>query len=321
MYSFLPMGQRIVDEMQAVIDSRMDEVGAQKMQMPILQNIGRWDQTGRREKMGRELYTLKDRKEQEYCLSPTNEEVITSVVKDLAAPSEYPMILYQSSQKFRDEKRIYSGIMRSKEFLMLDAYSFDKTLSDASDAFDRMGECFDKIFTDLEIPVEVLDADNGVMGGSKSREYQCLCGVGQDQVGECTQCGHKSLYNPDKGLHCLHCGARDADGNPLSTIHVSPSLELGHMFLLGDRYSTPLKLTTPAGPVMMGCYGLGLSRMVGTLFQLYGYQSGVLFPNTITTYDVVLVNAGRSEATRKCAIDLLDALGDVRMIMMINNNE
>ena len=311
MYSFLPLGQRVVDEMQTVIDEHLDAVGAQKMQMPILQNTNRWEQTGRREKMGRELYTLKDRKDQEYCLSPTNEEVITSVVKDLVAPSEYPMILYQCSQKFRDEKRIYSGIMRSKEFLMLDAYSFDKTMEEASVSFENMGHCFDDIFKDLEIPVEVLDADNGVMGGSKSREYQCLCGVGQDQVAQCTKCGHKSLYNPENGTHCLQCGARDNSGNSLSTLEISPSLELGHMFLLGNRYSQPLNLTTSSGPVMMGCYGLGVSRMVGTLFQLYGYQSGVLFPNKITTYDVVLVNAGRTENTRKCAIDLLDALGDV----------
>lgn len=194
MFSFLPLGQRVIDEMKRVIDHHMDEVGAQKMQMPILQNLGRWDQTGRREKMGKELYTLKDRKGQDYCLSPTNEEVITSLVKELAVPADYPMILYQTSSKFRDEKRIFSSVLRSKEFLMMDAYSFDKSIGEASASFDRMDQCFKDIFKDLEIPVESLDADTGVMGGSKSREYQCLCGIGQDTVVKCSNCNYTSLY-------------------------------------------------------------------------------------------------------------------------------
>ena len=118
MFSFLPLGQRVMDEIIHVVDDHFDKADAQKMQMPILQSTDRWEQTGRKEKMGKELFTLKDRKDQEYCLSPTNEEVITSLVKDLAIPACYPMILYQTSPKFRDEKRILSGVLRSKEFLM-----------------------------------------------------------------------------------------------------------------------------------------------------------------------------------------------------------
>lgn len=194
MFSFLPLGQRVIDEMKKVIDLRLDEVGAQKMQMPVLQNLNRWDQTGRREKMGKELYTLKDRKGQSYCLSPTNEEVITSIVKDLAIPADYPMILYQTSSKFRDERRIFSSVLRSKEFLMMDAYSFDKSIQEASATFDRMDQCFKNIFSDLEIPVESLEADSGVMGGNKSREYQCLCGIGQDTVVKCSNCNYMSLH-------------------------------------------------------------------------------------------------------------------------------
>lgn len=130
MYSFLPLGQNVIDQMKTVIDNRLSELGSQKMQMPILQNTKRWETTGRRKHMGRELYTLKDRKDQEYCLSPTNEEVITDIVKSLvplssvphtqANPSDYPFMLYQTSQKFRDEKRIKTGVLRSKEFLMMD---------------------------------------------------------------------------------------------------------------------------------------------------------------------------------------------------------
>lgn len=144
--------------------------------------------------MGKELYTLKDRKGQSYCLSPTNEEVITSIVKDLAIPADYPMILYQTSSKFRDERRIFSSVLRSKEFLMMDAYSFDKSIQEASATFDRMDQCFKNIFSDLEIPVESLEADSGVMGGNKSREYQCLCGIGQDTVVKCSNCNYMSLH-------------------------------------------------------------------------------------------------------------------------------
>ena len=116
---------------------------------------------------------------------------------------------------------------------------------------------------------------------------------------------------PAEGDECVHCHSHHQNRG---SIQILPSLELGHMFLLGDRYSMPLGLCCPTGNVMMGCYGLGLSRMVGALFQLYGYKSGVLFPDAITTYDVVLVNAGKSEKTRKCMTELLDALSDVEMI-------
>ena len=313
MFSFLPLGQRVMDEIIHVVDDHFDKADAQKMQMPILQSTDRWEQTGRKEKMGKELFTLKDRKDQEYCLSPTNEEVITSLVKDLAIPACYPMILYQTSPKFRDEKRILSGVLRSKEFLMTDAYSFDKTPEEASQTFDKMNQCFLDIFHDLEIPIHSLEADNGVMGGSKSREFQCICGVGQDKVLQCPVCNYTTL-SPPTSPTCSHLQSD-------STVQPLPSLELGHMFLLGDRYSSPFNLVTPAGNVMMGCYGLGLSRILGSIFQLYGYRNGVVFPDTITTYDVVLVDAGRSEATRQCVIDLLDALGDVRFSKVCHVDE
>ncbi|KNB42677.1 prolyl-tRNA synthetase [Blastocystis sp. subtype 4] len=316
MFSFLPLGQRVIDEMKKAIDLRLDEVGAQKMQMPVLQNLNRWDQTGRREKMGKELYTLKDRKGQSYCLSPTNEEVITSIVKDLAIPADYPMILYQTSSKFRDERRIFSSVLRSKEFLMMDAYSFDKSIQEASATFDRMDQCFKNIFSDLEIPVESLEADSGVMGGNKSREYQCLCGIGQDTVVKCSNCNYMSLHPLSTSVSpSIPFFESESFQHLRQDLELLPSVELGHMFLLGDRYSGSLDLHCPSGNVMMGCYGLGLSRMMGALFQLYGYNSGVLFPDAVTTYDVVLVNIAKSEQSRKVMIELLDALGDVRIIM------
>ena len=120
---------------------------------------------------------------------------------------------------------------------------------------------------------------------------------------------------PAEGDECSHCHANKQNRG---SIQLLPSVELGHMFCLGDRYSESLGLHCPEGNVMMGCYGLGLSRMMGALFQLYGFNSGVLFPDAITTYDVVLVNVAKSEQSRKVMIELLDALSDVRIMRIVH---
>ncbi|GMV39272.1 MAG: proline--tRNA ligase [Myxococcales bacterium] len=188
-YSFLPLGVRVLSKIEAIVREEMNRAGAMEVLMPTVQPAELWQESGRWAKYGPELLRFKDRKGSEFCLGPTHEEVVVDLVRrDVRSYRQLPINLYQIQGKFRDELRPRGGLMRGREFIMKDAYSFDATLEAARRSYDRMHEAYTRIFTRCGLDFRVVEADTGNIGGSASHEFQVLAETGEDSIVSCSTC-------------------------------------------------------------------------------------------------------------------------------------
>lgn len=190
-YTFLPLGWRVVRKVEEIVRQEMDRAGAQEVRLPTIQPRDLWEESGRWEKYGPELMRLKDRKGGDFCLGPTHEEVITDLVRgELRSYRQLPINLYQFQTKFRDELRPRAGLMRGREFIMKDAYSFDVDEEGARVVYGRMQEAYDRVFRRCGLDFRPVEADSGNIGGSLSHEYQVLAATGEDAIVSCPDCGY-----------------------------------------------------------------------------------------------------------------------------------
>lgn len=189
-YSYLPLGMRALEKARNIVKEEMERVGAQAVLLPALQPAELWKITGRYELMGEVLIRFKDRTGKEMVLGPTHEEVITDLVKEINSHKQLPIILYQIQTKFRDEPRVRFGVIRSKEFIMKDAYSFDVDMEGLNKSYDRMYAAYERIFKRAGLSVLACDADPGVMGGDVSHEFMAPAESGEDRVVRCVGCGY-----------------------------------------------------------------------------------------------------------------------------------
>ena len=189
LYSFLPLGKIVLDKIRDVVKEEMDSSGAQEIQMGVVTNADLWKQSGRYEIFGKELCRLKDRKNNEFVLGPTHEEVVVDIVRNiLTSYKQLPLHLYQITTKFRDEARPRFGLLRGREFIMKDGYSFHDSTQSLQEEFDHMEETYRKIFTKLGLDFRVVDADSGAIGGSGSKEFMVLADNGEDDIVVCKSC-------------------------------------------------------------------------------------------------------------------------------------
>ena len=187
-YSYLPMGLRVIRKIEAIIREEMDRAGAIELTMPVVQPAELWHETGRFEKMGPELLRFKDRHERDFVIQPTSEEVITDIARqELRSYRQLPKNFYQIQTKFRDERRPRFGIMRGREFTMKDAYSFDRDVAAAEKSYDAMFAAYQKIFDRLGLTYRAVAADTGAIGGSRSHEFQVIADTGEDAIVYCPQ--------------------------------------------------------------------------------------------------------------------------------------
>jgi prolyl-tRNA synthetase len=190
-YSFLPLGWRSVRKIEQIVREEMDRAGAQEILMPSVQPAELWQESGRWDEYGPELLRIKDRKGSEFCLGPTHEEVITDLIRrDISSYKDLPLNLYQIQTKFRDEPRPRFGLMRGREFIMKDAYSFDISEEGATESYDQMFEAYQSICDRLGFDYAAVEADTGNIGGSKSHEFQVLADTGEDEIVSCPECGY-----------------------------------------------------------------------------------------------------------------------------------
>ncbi|KAG2207722.1 hypothetical protein INT47_011842 [Mucor saturninus] len=190
-YSLLPLGLRTVDKIERIIDQEMKAIGSEKLSLPLLLNPEGWKKTGRWDGSKGEFFRLKDRKESDLLLAPTHEEEITQLVaSELRSAKQLPIRLYQIGRKFRDELRPRAGLLRGREFIMKDLYSFDSSVEDAYKAYDDVAHAYKNIFDRIGVPFVVAEADSGNIGGSKSHEYHLISTVGEDTLLTCSECGY-----------------------------------------------------------------------------------------------------------------------------------
>lgn len=290
-YTYLPLGFKVLKKIEDIVREEMDAAGAQQLLMPAIQPPDLWIKTGRYAQLGEDMIKYKDRTGREMVLGPTHEEVITDIVKsEIRSYKDMPKILYQIQTKFRDEARPRFGVVRSKEFIMKDAYSFDADEKGLGKSYEKMYKAYCMIFKRCGLDFIVVKADPGVMGGSESAEFMVLAEAGEDMVMVCS-CGYAASVDAtaqqDAGkISCPKC----SKGN----MQLKRAIELGHVFKLGTKYTQALGATFldkdgKQQPIIMGCYGIGINRIMAAAIEKHNDEKGIIWPKNISPYDVIIM--------------------------------
>lgn len=296
-FTYLPLGYRTLKKISQIIREEMDLAGAQELLMPMLQPAELWQESGRWDDMGEEMARLKDRNNRQFCLGPTHEEVITDIARHfIRSYKQLPVNLYQIQTKFRDELRPRFGLMRGREFLMKDAYSFHASKDDALREYEVMYQTYERIFRRCGLEFRAVSADTGKMGGAASHEFQVLAKSGEDEILSCASCrfgANATFIQKKEGDLCPECHK----GKLKST----RGIEVGHIFFLGKKYSESLGATflDPNGKQLhfeMGCYGIGVGRTMAAAIEQHHDDKGILWPMTIAPFQVVVVPLNTSDA-------------------------
>jgi len=281
-YSYLPLGWRVLSKINGIIRKHMNSSGGQEMFMSAIQPIDMWKKTGRDKVLEDVMFTFKDKKQRSLCLGPTHEEEITEITKRFVSSyKQLPFVLYQIQTKFRDEPRPRFGIMRSCEFIMKDAYSFDKDEDGLIKNYEKMLVVYRNIFKECGLDFVTIEADSGAMGGNVSHEFMVPSEIGEDTLFYCSKC---NKYFKDKKV-CGECKGKLTEQR---------MIEIGHIFKLGTKYSLAQEalFTDEAGkrkPFIMGCYGIGVSRILAAIAQVSSDSKGIIWPKEVSPFDLSLL--------------------------------
>ena len=298
-YTWLPLGLKVLRKVEEIVRSEMNKSGAQEVLMPMVQPKEIWDETHRWEKMGKELLRIQDRHERDFCLGPTHEEVITDLIRNtIKSYKELPINTYQIQTKFRDEIRPRYGVMRSREFLMKDAYSFGVDEESLDKSYIEMRNTYKKILEKIGLEYKIVKADSGAIGGDASEEFHVLAENGEDTIAISSDSefaiNTELLLKDGEDIASLE-GKKAPDGN--GTIQIKKGIEVGHIFKLGTVYSKNMGATvqTKDGKsisLQMGCYGIGVSRIVAASIEQNNDDKGIVWPAAIAPFDVNIIPIG-----------------------------
>ncbi len=290
LYNFLPLGKITLDKVRRVVKEELDRAGCNEVHLPMVTSLKLWEETGRAEKFGKELLRFKDRHENDFTLSPTNEEAMVNLVRQtVKSYKQLPLNVYQINWKFRDEVRPRFGLMRGREFLMKDAYSFHATTEDMEREFALMEETYKKIFRRLGLAFKVVEADSGAIGGAGSKEFMILADSGEDTIMVCEQC--------DFGAN-IEVLAEDESSCPKCNGNLSQTkgIEAGHIFQLGTTYSEAMKAeflneNQKLEPFVMGTYGIGVSRLLAGIIEQNHDEYGCVWTKESAPFNVDIIVA------------------------------
>ncbi|MDE2488376.1 MAG: proline--tRNA ligase [Alphaproteobacteria bacterium] len=319
-YAWLPIGLKVLRKIEQIVREEMNRAGAVEVLMPTLQLADLWRESGRYDDYGEEMLRIKDRHERDLLYGPTAEEVITDIFRAyIKSYKDLPKNLYNIQWKFRDERRPRFGVMRGREFLMKDAYSFDVDEAAARRAYNRMFLAYLNVYARLGLKAIPVRADTGPIGGDLSHEFIILADTGESQV-----FAHKDLVEmgapgPDidwdgdlqplvdqrTRLYAasdeMHDQARfEAEATPDERM-TARGIEVGHIFYFGEKYSRPMgaKVAMPDGTerfVQMGSYGVGVSRLVGAIIEASHDEAGIIWPDSVAPFGAAVVNLRVGEA-------------------------
>jgi len=326
-YSWLPLGFRVLKKIEQIVREEQDRTGAIELLMPTVQSADLWHQSGRYQAYGPEMLRFEDRHGREMLYGPTNEELITTIFRDgVKSYRDLPKNLYHIQWKFRDEVRPRFGVMRGREFLMKDAYSFDLSVEAARHSYNKMFVAYLRTFARMGLKSIPMAADTGPIGGDLSHEFIILADTGESQV----YC-HADLIEtrtPAADLDFTadlspliatwtslyaatdekHDRARFATEVPEAKRVSARGIEVGHIFFFGSKYSEPMgcRVQGPDGSmvnVQMGSYGVGVSRLVGAIIEASHDASGIVWPLPVAPFEVGLINlkTGDKETDKACA--------------------
>ncbi len=307
-YSFTTLGLSVLRKIEAIVREEMNGIGSNEVLMSALGSKEAWEKTGRWDAVD-VLFKLPGAEGKEYALNPTHEEVVTPLVgefiqsyKDLDTCS-----VYQIQWKFRNEKRAKSGLLRGREFLMKDAYSFHRSQEDLDTYFEVMHSAYDRVFERLGLTDSTYYTF--ASGGDFSKysyEFQTELGIGEDEIFLCKKCGqahNKEIINPE-AFECVECGHRECDMKVVS--------EVGNIFKLGSRFSDAFGLKYQSqdgttGKIVMGCYGIGISRLMGVIAEKFADDKGLIWPESIAPYSHVMIVIGENLEKAKQLAEKLES--------------
>ena len=314
-YTWLPLGLKVLRKIENIVREEMDQSGAQEVLMPMVHPKELWEETKRWEKMGPELLRFKDRHERDFCLGPTHEEVITDLVRNnVKSYKELPLNIYQIQTKFRDEIRPRYGVMRGREFLMKDAYSFNIDEESLEETYLLMRNTYKKILERIGLEYKIVKADSGAIGGDASEEFHVLAENGEDTIAisDASEFAINTelLLNDGDDISCLK-GKPSPDGN--GVIEIKKGIEVGHIFQLGKIYTELMKVDVlnqegRAIDLFMGCYGIGVSRLVAASIEQNHDDKGIKWPESIAPYEVNIIAIGYSKEPK--VAEAADKLSD-----------
>jgi prolyl-tRNA synthetase len=286
LYSWMPMGLRVLKKVESIIRLKMDEADAIELLMPAVQPAELWEETNRWDIFGPQMLKIKDRHDRLFCFGPTHEEVITDIVrKEINSYKQLPINFYQIQTKFRDEIRPRFGVMRAREFLMKDSYSFHSNMDCLKSTYEKMYKTYTEIFETIGLKFRAVQADNGAIGGDGSHEFHVLADSGEDEL----------VYSEETDFAANSELAKDhPDRDKLKTCR---GIEVGHIFQLGKKYSEAMKaefIDESGKPksLLMGCYGIGVSRIVAAAIEQGNDGKGIIFPSSIAPFEIILTPIG-----------------------------
>lgn len=331
-YAWLPLGKRVLDKICNVIREEQDRSGAIEILMPTIQSADLWRESGRYDDYGKEMLRIKDRHERDMLFGPTNEEMLTEIVRAyVRSYKDLPLNLYHIQWKFRDEVRPRFGVMRSREFLMKDAYSVDLDFENAVTAYNRMFVAYLRTFARLGLKAIPMVADTGPIGGNHSHEFIILASTGESEV--FCHADYLDMATPGADVDFSDANSLQSIVNQWTSLYAATEekhdeaafgevpenrrlsargIEVGHIFYFGTKYSEPMgaKVAGPDGverPVHMGSYGIGPSRLVAAIIEAFHDENGIIWPEEIAPFRVGLLNLKPGDAATDAACDKLYA--------------
>jgi prolyl-tRNA synthetase len=331
-FSWLPLGKRVLDKVCQIVREEQDRAGALEILMPTVQSADLWIESGRYNDYGKEMLRIRDRQDRAMLYGPTNEEMVTDIFRSyVKSYKDLPLNLYHIQWKYRDEVRPRFGVMRSREFLMKDAYSFDLDYEGARAAYNRMFVSYLRTFTRMGLQAIPMRAETGPIGGDLSHEFIILADTGESQVfchrdylglpvpGEATDFANDgeiagivkqwtAPYAATDEMHDETAWVTVPEADRLS----ARGIEVGHIFHFGDKYSKPMgaKVTGPDGKdhnVSMGSYGIGPTRLIAAIIEASHDEAGIIWPESVAPFDIGLINMKPGDAACDRVCEQLNA--------------
>lgn len=294
-YSLLPLGFRTYRKIYDIITQELNKIGVEDMIMPVVHPARVWKETGRFFEVGPELWKIKNRFKEDFVLAMTHEEVVTDAAKQIISSyKDLPKLVGQIQTKIRDEARARGGLLRTKEFTMQDAYSFDLDEKGLDKVYQRFIKAYNQIFKRVGIKTIMIQSSVGAMGGLGANEFMMIADSGEDKIIVCKKCKHAvnaEVLGIERATeilkkHCPKCQSQK--------LEMKRGIEVGNIFKLGTKYSIAQKLTykdkhNQDHPVIMGSYGIGLERLLASVVEASHDQNGIIWPQSIAPYQVYLM--------------------------------
>lgn len=307
-YTWLPLGELVLKRIDQIVAEEQDRIGCHRITMPTIQPAHLWQESGRYEDYGKEMLRVKDRHDRDLLFGPTNEEVITDIVRQyVKSYRDLPQTLYQITWKFRDEMRPRFGVMRGREFLMKDGYSFDLDYESARTTYRRIFESYLTIFDRLGLVAIPVKADSGAIGGDLSHEFQIMAETGESTI--YYDAAYDNLSTEQRTFDHLQTLYAAADEKhdatncpiPIDRLKSARGIEVGHIFYFGKKYSEALNLKVSGADGQaiipeMGSYGIGVSRLVGAIIEANHDDAGIVWPDAVAPFKIALITAKTGDA-------------------------